>query len=96
VRGRLISRREFAINWTGFRDAIISLRVACLIAAIIAPLAGQGELGTMITHRFNSWNNAVGFRGQLEAGDDPVQMVRQLQRKSYDLLLKKIFPAVLA
>ncbi len=42
--------------------------------------------------QFHRCNNAVGLRGQLEAGDDPVKMVQQRQHKCYDQLYVVVVP----
>lgn len=50
------------------------------------------ELGIKKSLNFQSCNNSVGLRGELEANDDPAQMVRQLQQQCHTLLLKRMFP----
>jgi hypothetical protein len=52
------------------------------------------EMGIKKTQNFNSCNNAVGLRGELEADDDPVAIVKQLQEQAYKLLVKNMFPEV--
>jgi hypothetical protein len=50
------------------------------------------ELGIKKSQNFNSCTNAVGLRGELEAEDDPVEMVKKLQRQCYALVLKQMPP----
>jgi len=47
------------------------------------------QVGTTITTNFNSVRNDVGFTADLTEDDDPDEVVRQLQLRCRDLLLKR-------
>ena len=50
------------------------------------------ELGQTRSINFQSHNNRVGLRASLDAGEDPVASVRELQEQAHELLLKNIPP----
>jgi len=47
------------------------------------------HIGRKITQDFNSFDNSVTLTAEVEPDDDPQEVVQQLQRNCYRLLLKK-------
>ena len=47
------------------------------------------HVGRKVTHQFNSFDNSVSLTAELEPSDDPKQVVRQLQKQCFGLLIKK-------